>query len=281
MKGFQNIGNTCYLNAGLQMLVRNKELCNIILKYSSHSPILNIIGEFIVEYYNDDNSSIAPHTIKKIVEERKDLFIGYQQQDSTEFIVFFLDVIDMEIKKINNIEEVQNLFGVKINTRTKCKIKSCLTISNKLEFNNFIMLDLNHEMKSLDDAYREFKSGEKLEGDEKYYCANCKAKRIASKRYNVEEWPHHIVVWLKRFKQVGNSITKMNQHLDIPLDWRYNMKLEGAVIHYGGLHGGHYVYVGKHIDKWYLFDDSNVAEIPNENKLKDILQFAYCLYYKI
>ena len=47
MKGFNNIGNTCYLNAGLQMLIQNKLLCNLILKYSQQSQILKIIGNFI------------------------------------------------------------------------------------------------------------------------------------------------------------------------------------------------------------------------------------------
>ena len=31
VKGFQNIGNTCYLNAGLQMIIQNKDLCYSIL----------------------------------------------------------------------------------------------------------------------------------------------------------------------------------------------------------------------------------------------------------
>ena len=51
MKGFDNIGNTCYLNAGLQMIIQNKLLCNLILNYSIQSPILKIIGDFINEYY--------------------------------------------------------------------------------------------------------------------------------------------------------------------------------------------------------------------------------------
>ena len=68
MKGFRNIGNTCYLNSGLQMLVQNVELCALILKYSAESELLKKIGEFINDYYSDSTSVLVPSEIKKIVQ---------------------------------------------------------------------------------------------------------------------------------------------------------------------------------------------------------------------
>lgn len=62
--------------------------------------------------------------------------------------------------------------------------------------------------------------------------------------------------------------------------WRHSNHLQGAVIHYGSLSGGHYVYVGKQNDKWYLFNDSSVSEIRSEDELKNLLSKAYWLYYK-
>lgn len=278
MKGFQNIGNTCYLNAGLQMLIQNKDLCKMILKYSDHSETLQKIGEFIQEYYSSNNESLSPATIKSIVEINKEIIFGFQQQDTTEFIVHLMDIIDTEIKKINKDDGLQNIFGITINTRTKCKLRECLNISNMKEKHNFLMLDLNLETTSLEEAYRNLKSGEKLEADNKYYCENCKAKRIASKRYSIETWPSHLFIWLKRFKQDGRRVSKMSQMIKIPLEWRHNMKLQGAVIHYGGLNGGHYVYAGNVKDKWFLFNDSNVSEIPS-GELESLLSQAYWLYY--
>ena len=51
MKGFINLGNTCYLNAGLQMIIQNKDLCNLILQNSQHSEILKKIEFFILNLY--------------------------------------------------------------------------------------------------------------------------------------------------------------------------------------------------------------------------------------
>jgi ubiquitin C-terminal hydrolase len=283
MKGFNNIGNTCYLNSGLQMLIQNIDLCKMIIYYSEYSPKLNIIADFIKEYYNQNKNAITPINIKKIVEQNQELFIGSQQQDSTEFIVCLLNIIEDEITEINkrnnkNDNNINILFGIKFNVRIKCKLRNCLQIFNHTENNNFLLLDINSETNSLEDAYHKLKSGEKLELDNQYYCENCKDKRIASKRTTIIEWPKYLIVWLKRFHQTGRNVRKNSQTLDIPLIWRHNNVLKGAVIHYGNLNGGHYVYVGEKDNKWYLYDDASVAEIEI-NSIQKYLSNAYCLLY--
>ncbi len=60
MKGFINIGNTCYLNSGLQMLIQNEEFCSLIMKYASGSKVLQTLSDFIMEYYSSDSKPIAP-----------------------------------------------------------------------------------------------------------------------------------------------------------------------------------------------------------------------------
>lgn len=281
MKGFKNIGNTCYLNSGLQMLVQNYDLCQLIMKYSSKSDILEKISDFIKKYYDESSTNIiVPIEIKKIVEDKQKLFEGFQQQDSTEFIIYLLDIIDDEIKQTDSDSTgIQPIFGIKFNVRIKCKFKECLQIYNKKEFNNFLLLDIDSNCTSLEDAYRNFKSGAKLEDDNKYFCEKCKVKRIATQRYTIDIWPKYINILLKRFRQNEKRFTKNNQELDIPLEWRHNTQLQGAIIHSGSLNGGHYVYVGKHKTNWYLFNDSSVTEIQSESELKSLVAKAYWLYY--
>ena len=279
MRGFSNIGNTCYLNAGLQMIIQNKDLVKLVLKYSDSSPILNTIGTFFKEYYKTDSAPLVPYDIKKIVEERSKIFSGFNQQDSTEFIVYLLDIIDEEIKKVNP-KGIQPIYGIDFNVRIKCKLKSCLKIYNKKEVNNFLLLDINSDDMDLNSIYKKFKSSNKLEDDNKYFCENCNDKRIASKRCQITEWPNYLCIWLKRFNQTGRRLSKNNQAIDIPLIWKYNNELQGAVIHSGCLSGGHYIYIGKqHNNKWYMYDDSIITEIPEHN-LKKLLCSAYWLCYK-
>jgi len=282
MKGLDNIGNTCYLNSGLQMLIQNKDLCKLILTYSNKSDILKKISNFILEYNNDSNTSINPIQIKKIVEKKQNIFIGSHQHDSTEFIIYLLDIIDEEIKNIDKESKgIEPLFSIDINVRIKCKIRECLTIYNHNEKNNFLLLDINLECSSLDDAYRAFKSSEKLDLDNKYFCEKCKDKRISSKRNEIINWPLHLFIWLKRYSQdKNNNIKKNNSELDIPLLWRHDLELHGAVIHHGSLNGGHYIYIGKNNNKWYLFNDSMVSEINSDSSVKSLISKAYWLYYK-
>jgi ubiquitin C-terminal hydrolase len=281
MKGFDNIGNTCYLNAGLQMIIQNKLLCNLILNYSQFSPTLKIISNFINEYYFSTSQSISPIDIKQIIEQKQEIFCGYNQQDSTEFIIYLLDTIDEEIKKIESTSKgIEPIFGIQLNSRIKCKLKTCLKIYNKQEYNNILLLDIDSKCKSLDDAYRLFKSSNKLDTDNKYFCESCNDKRVASKRSEIKEWPPYLFIWLKRYRQTGTKVMKNSQPINIDIEWRHRNSLQGAVIHSGSLYGGHYIYVGKQDNKWYLFNDSSVTEIITIDELKIHLSNAYWLCYK-
>lgn len=278
MKGFINLGNTCYLNAGLQMIIQNKDLCSLILQNSQHSEILKKIEFFILNYYNNNNNNvISPQIIKELVESKKELFIGSSQQDSTEFIIYFLNIIDDELLKINKKLTINLIYGIEFNIRIKCKLLNCLTIYNSKEYNNFLILNIDNDDKSLDDIYLKFKSGEKLDADNKFYCEKCKDKRIASKRTNIENFSNHLIIWIKRFNVTNNYISKNSQLLDFPLTWK-NKILKGFIIHYGNINGGHYIYISLINNNWVIFDDSNIILI-NDEQLKQLLPNAYVLYY--
>ena len=282
MKGFDNIGNTCYLNAGLQLLIQNKDLCNIVLSFRDKSNILKIVAKLIEEYYNDKNCSINPIEIKKLVTSRNRIFNGFQQQDSSEFIIFFLDLLNSEINKIiPNKNLFDKIYELQITTSTKCKVLECLTVSTNNELSTMLMLEVNSECNTLDDCYRISKQKIKLEGDDKYYCEKCKKKRIASQKKEITKWPKNLIIFLRRFNQTGSRMSKFSQEIKVPIEWRHDYKLKGVVYHSGSLHGGHYVYAG--LDnlqngKWRLFNDSSVSELSN-NALANIVNNGYIYYF--
>ena len=81
------------------------------------------------------------------------------------------------------------------------------------------------------------------------------------------------VGYTKNLKKKGNE-------MEIPINWRHNYKLKGGIVHSGSLSGGHYVYFGKKNNNWYLFNDSNVRLLSNEN-LNNLETNAYILHYKM
>jgi ubiquitin C-terminal hydrolase len=262
-KSFNNIGNTCYLNSGLQMIIHNKDFCKSIISNNNDIEI----KQFIIDYYNNiSNAPMNPICFKNLVAKKNKEFSGFKQNDSFEFIIYLLD----------NLIYNKNIYQITTNISIKCKIKNCLNINKHEENNLFLILDINKDTTHLDDAYRSFKMREKLIGDNLYYCDKCKTKRIASKRTEIIKWPKHLIIILKRF-DYNNQ--KNNKNIIIPLFWRHGYKLKGIVFHSGSLFGGHYIYIGLYNNKWLIMNDDYIKEITID-QLDNYKNVGYIFYYE-
>jgi ubiquitin C-terminal hydrolase len=105
LSGLANLGNSCYLNACMQILSHTYELNDFLLEHDGdYKHLLKKIPESIVllewdklrEMLWDSNCTIAPHgfvkTIRKVAYmKQRDLFTGYQQNDIQEFLLFIID----------------------------------------------------------------------------------------------------------------------------------------------------------------------------------------------
>lgn len=293
-KGFNNIGNTCYLNSGLQLILNNKELCNNIIKYSYFINDKNIhdennifmlqLTEFIKTYYNNSLiNRITPDFIKNFISIKNNQFSGFRQNDSFEFIIYLLDYILENINSDkykqyineNNLDKINDLYQINSTTRIKCKLLSCLNISLHNEKNNFLLLDILNDFNDLDDCYRNYKQREMLYDENSYFCEKCNNKTIASKRIQINIWPNHLIIVLKRFTYNN----KINKEINIPLLWRHGYKLKGIIFHSGSLFSGHYIYIGNHNKKWMMFNDDHVSDL-NESLLDNYKNFGYIYYFE-
>ncbi|WBW75484.1 ubiquitin C-terminal hydrolase Ubp1 [Schizosaccharomyces osmophilus] len=112
--GMNNIGNTCYMNSALQCLFHTQELSEYFLhdRYKGEINFTNPLGmkgKVALAYANlikQANKNgvfghpISPYTLKYIVSEFNSSFAGYSQNDSQEFIAFFLDGLHEDLNRV-------------------------------------------------------------------------------------------------------------------------------------------------------------------------------------
>merc|ERR1712157_61146 len=115
--------------------------------------------------------------------------------------------------------------------------------------------------------------GEILQGDNVWYCPNCKTHVSASKKLDLWMLPPILIIHLKRFKVDHNNAAQSCSHHEKPI-----FDLYAISHHVGDLSSGHYTATAlNRVDnKWYDFNDSRCSSL-SDAALFDSSSSAYCL----
>lgn len=114
-QGLANLGNTCYMNASIQVLSNMPSVADYFVskKYEleiNHSNVLGMNGEVATQFgkllkqiWNDNPSTwglIAPLAFKNTCSKHNEQFVGFRQQDAQEFLAFLLDGLHEDLNRI-------------------------------------------------------------------------------------------------------------------------------------------------------------------------------------
>lgn len=283
--GFNNMGNTCYMNSALQIIVNSTVLTKVMLSNNFKSQKLNIYKKFLQDYKN--GNSYSPKDVKDMVGGKDSKFLDYNQHDSHEFLINLMELLEDEFKKeyeVNNIEilniPLNNLMSTIFDTTVSSIIYSEETKEKSKTKIGERILSVpipQTENVTLNDCLDYYTQIEKLTGDSKWRSEKNKKLVDAYKRLQLKSLPKYLLIQLKRFSFFSYS-NKNNTSIDIPINLdlqntTYNLR--GIIYHMGSVHGGHYVSIINHNDKWYLCDDASVSEVNVNNYLNKGYTYFY------
>lgn len=325
--GIQNLGNTCYLNSIVQCLNHTLPLTKYFLEnhYKDEVNHTKNTSE-LVEEWNvvsralwNKNSVIIPEKFVTLFrqiafQENRFDFTGFGQNDSQEFLQYFLEIMHNTLAKTvkmslsgtpkNDLDKLaidalnhwvkffKEDYSIIIDIFYGQYMSKLLTIKNEsgntsakvsYSFDPFSSLSLEIS----DSSNNIYDCLDSLTDKEQLSEPSAKDKQIKTIMF----WslPKILVIFFKRWTNTGR---KINKCIDYPIDnldmskyvngynkKKYKYELYAISNHSGGTNGGHhYAYCKNNDGNWYKFDDNIVSTL---NISKVVNNSAYCLFYRI
>ncbi|KAJ0805520.1 putative ubiquitinyl hydrolase 1 [Helianthus annuus] len=302
--GLKNCGNSCYANAVLQCLIYTPPLTAYLLE-GLHSKACEKRGwcftcefESLVKKAKDGISPLSPIRMLTHIENVGSNLGHGKEEDAHEFLRYVIDALqsvcikESKRKSLNSLEEETTLIGLTFGGYLRSKIM-CMKCGGKSEQHERMMdltVEIEGDVRTLEEALYMFTSTEILDGENKYKCNRCKSYEKAKKKFTLLEAPNVLTIALKRFQ--SGKFGKLNKSVRFPeiLDMAPYVSgtsdkspiysLYGVVVHVDTMNAafsGHYVsYVKNFQNRWFKFDDSIVKEVDLHHVLT---KGAYMLLY--
>ena len=297
--GYNNIGNTCYINSILQCLRFTNELTNnSIIKDSDNL----IIKEFLnITNSNGENTIINPTKFIKLLfnsSSNFDKYKSFEFQDANEFLIDLLDtfhlILSKDFNKINiqtkNIKLKLSLNDLFNSIRGKYSviydiflnqyhdIIECTNCNNQIyKFDPFMTLDLPIQFKSTVSQFLQtYLNNMFSKTNINYKCEKCN-HNLAIKSTSIWKLGKVLIITLKKYtnKIHINIPYKLNLSTYFDKESPYS-KLSYSIYSLVYHTGNHYYTTIYYKEKWYLYNDNKYSEISiDEINNKDI----YLIFY--
>lgn len=226
--GFVNLGNTCFLNSVLQVLMHTPMLRNYLLSDQHKCWFINEpdqcmvceISKIFQQAYALKVNVISVHNLLKIFWDNTWYMASALQHDAHECFIAILDIIhkqemglkgnDKDVKHLENCQcIIHKMFKGVLQSDIKCQ--SCENVSSKIDIINDIPLYFSMDRKgkyptniTLMACLEQFGHIEFLNDLD---CTNCKTKKFSSKQLTLKHLPMVLCIILKRFGPSENNFS--------------------------------------------------------------------------
>ena len=294
LKGLANLGNTCYFNSVVQIMLHCPLIRRAIVTAPQSIPAIREIHNLFIRMTNDDfESVISPHECFNVAKNLPqcraiNLSLGKRQEDAHEFFLKLLEHFDKELTIFADVYNLPNVFNIKIRSKTTCR--ECSRTHEEKDYLWVLSLPFplgfaqhpanRQNLYSLLDSY--FHTEIVLD----HRCEDCGTLGNTAKKIEILNTSQLLVIQLGRFDM---QYQKIDHFVQYPIQLRschishsdgrpYSWDLIGFIVHAGpSIRQGHYFAVFQSEGIWYRADDTNIEPV---SRLRVLSLKPYILFYQ-
>ena len=250
----ENLGNTCYFNSALQVLLQVPSLSNffILRDYKGPCEFTRAYQQLVRDQWMVKSCVVCPRTILGLFQTKFNHFRKGEQHDAQEAFVCMVDIIDETVPIVKKI-----FYGKKVQEVVFPNGKS-------KTFDNF-SVNILFPTKPSQTISELIETSQEWQAIEKYQADDGTVWDAAATRSVFWDLPKSLAFTLglkAPIKLEEYLDMKRFLHPDSPhVGTQY--ELMATCVHQGGSSSGHYIAFTKHRGLWRLKNDAHVQEVNN------------------
>ena len=285
--GLANLGNTCFINSAIQSICAIPSVSDYFLSGSYKSELsrrrsgvmASLFAGLLLQRWKQGLRVSRPNELVNYV-WRQSHFSPKSQNDSQEFLAYFLDQLHEDLNKAHgkftpskaregtdeegladlawqdHLQRNQSIVVDKFQGLLKSSLTCLRCKHTSVTFEPFMFLSVpipSGRADTLKECLSEFTTAEKLGGSERWTCPKCKVPMEARKKLELWKVPPVLIIHLKRFYYQQDSMGKLAKAISYPITnlsldkflGKSNSRLpsynlQAKINHMGSITSGHY-----------------------------------------